>query len=129
MLTEIREGHRFLKEDIPFNISKDIDLLFKEYHLKKVLEEDKYITNTKTNKQIVITVDRFLSGFSNKIVPNFKVNKIRLYVENIIEDRYLFYEKEGKWHMAINQTTLILGDDRMMVSNLMEAIRILWGKH
>ena len=129
MLTEIREGHRFLKEDIPFNISKDIEVLFKEYHLKKVLEEDKYITQTKTNKQIVITVNRVLSGFSNKIVPNFKVEKINLCVENIIEDRYLFYVKEGKWYMLINQTTLILGDDRIMVSNLMEAIRILWSKY
>lgn len=129
MLTEIREGHRFLKEDIPFNISKDIEVLFKEYNLKKVFEEDKYTTLTKTNKQIVITVNRVLSGFSNKIVPNFKVEKINLCVENIIEDRYLFYVKEGKWYMLINQTTLILGDDRIMVSNLMEAIRILWSKY
>jgi hypothetical protein len=119
MRTEIRDGLRFLKDDIPFNISKDIEVLFKEYNLKKVFEEDKYTTITKTNQQIVITVNRVLSGFSNIIVPNF----------NIIQDRYLFYEKEGKWHMAINQTTLILGDDRIMVSTLMEAIRILWGKY
>ena len=129
MRTEIRDRLRFLKEDIPFNISKDIEVLFKEYNLKKVFEEDKYTTLTKTNQQIVITVNRVLSGFSNIIVPNFKVEKISLYVENIIQDRYLFYEKEGKWHMAINQTTLILGDDRIMVSTLMEAIRILWGKY
>ncbi len=123
MFTEMFFNKRVLKEDVPINLSKDIDDILTEYKLIKI--ENDYQTTTKTKKSLLVKITRVESI----------VVKLDLVVEGTTEKVSFFLEKDI-WYMGSqstlfsgNMSNLLLGDAKRMLQYFIEGIRILWKRN
>lgn len=123
MFTEMFFNKRVLKEDVPINLSKDIDDILTEYKLIKI--ENDYQTTTKTKKNLLVKITRVESI----------VVKLDLVVEGTTEKVSFFLEKDI-WYMGSqstlfsgNMSNLLLGDAKRMLQYFIEGIRILWKRN